>query len=74
MALINSGDPNKPTKLVPGEPVTAHAVTQQGSTFAERAAAAKKIAEKAVATDDVEDKAVSGSESKARKSASSKKG
>lgn len=65
MALVNSGDPVKATPLEPGAPVPAHAVTQQGSTFAERAAAAKAAA-KAVKSDDVEDKAVSSSQTKSR--------
>lgn len=57
--------PREASKLEAGEPVEAPAVTQMGSTFAERAAAAQKAA-KAVQSDDVENKAV-------KKAAASKK-
>lgn len=52
----------KAAELKPGKPVPADAVTQQGSTFAERA----KAAAKNVDAESVEDKAV------AKKSASKK--
>lgn len=67
MALIKSSEPTpRAEALEAGDPVPALAVTQQGSTFAERAAAAKKAEAKAVKPDDVEDKAVSSSDTKAR--------
>jgi hypothetical protein len=52
-----------------GDPVPAVAVTQQGSTFAERAAAAKKASAKAVDEDSVEDKSVSSARTKSRRKA-----
>lgn len=66
--------PSKAAPLEAGDPVEATQVTQMGSTFAERAAAAKKAeakpaAKKAVKSDAAEDKAVSSSESKTRKKA-----
>lgn len=57
---------SKASPLEAGEPVQAVAVTQQGSTFAERAAAAKKAAAKAVKSEDSEDKAVTSASTKSR--------
>ena len=61
-------DFSKATPIEPGEPTVADAVTQQGSTFAARAAAAKKAAAKSVKADDAEDKAVKSSSTKSRTS------
>lgn len=53
------------TPLEAGEPVEAPAVSQMGSTFAERAKAREKTA-KQVKDADVEDKAIASSETKKR--------
>lgn len=57
------------TPLEPGDPVPADAVTQQGSTFAERAKAAKQVR-----SGDAEDKAVSSASTKKRAARKSAKG
>lgn len=59
-------DQPKATPLEPGEPVEADAVTQSGSTFAERAKA-REAAEKRVTGANAENKAVKSSESKSKK-------
>ena len=59
-------DPDvKAQPVAPGPPVEAPALSQMGSTFAERAAARAKLEKRAVSGDDAENKAVSSSESKA---------
>jgi hypothetical protein len=50
-----------------GDPVEAPAWSQMGSTFKERAAAAKKAQKKAVSSDAAENKAVGSAETKRRK-------
>ena len=66
-------DPSKAVTLEPGDPVEAVAVTQMGSTFAERAAARAKAEAKQVKADDAEDKAVSSASTKSRRSSRAKK-
>jgi hypothetical protein len=56
----------KATPIEPGPPVEGVALSQMGSTFAERAAARAKAEKRAVSGDDAENKAVTSSESKAR--------
>jgi hypothetical protein len=55
--------PSKSTPIGPGEPVENIALSQQGATFAERAAAREKAA-KQVSKATAEDKAVTRSSSK----------
>lgn len=62
----------KAKPVEPGPPVDAPALSQMGSTFAERAAARKKLEKRAVSGDDAENKAVPSSESKSH--SASKKG
>jgi len=60
-------DMSKATKVEAGEPVEAVAVSQLGSTFAERAAARAKADAKAVKSDDAEDKSVTSAGTKSRR-------
>lgn len=55
----------KATPVEPGDPEEADAVTQQGSTFAERAKA-REAAEKRISGASAENKAVKPSESKTK--------
>lgn len=57
----------KAQPLGPGDPEEARALSQMGTTFAERAKAAKKTSSKAVDSDGAENKSVSSSRARTKK-------